>query len=134
MSAANVELVRRAMQAVNDRDIPTIESTYAEDVVYRLIGGLADMMGTEFRGRDALLGWFREWNETMDARVDIDTIREVNDQVLAIMNLNAAGAASGAATTRLFGQVFSFRDGRISAQDAYYTPAEALEAVGLADG
>jgi ketosteroid isomerase-like protein len=133
MSQDNRELVRRATQAFNDRDIPALELIYAEDFVFRLIGGLADMMGTEFRGLDAALGVWREVNETIDPRLQIEMIREVNDQVLAIMNGETTGAASGVATTRQFGlgQVFTFRDGRISTQDAYYTVDEALEAVGL---
>jgi ketosteroid isomerase-like protein len=61
----------------------------------------------------------------------IETIRQVNDQVLAIVNLAATGAASGVDTTLRTGQVYSFRDGRISALDGYYTVDDALRAVGL---
>jgi len=44
-----------------------------------------------------------------------------------------AGEASGAATTHRAGQVFTFRDGQISAIDNYWEAAEALEAVGLSE-
>src|SRR5690349_14435639 len=72
-----------------------MESIFSEDYVYRLIGGFVDMMGTEFRGLDAALGWVKEWTETIDARAEIETIREVNEQVLAILHIAATGAASG---------------------------------------
>jgi ketosteroid isomerase-like protein len=133
MSRANVKLVRRAVQAFNDRDVPALESICVEDFVYRLISGLAELMGPEFRGLDAVLGLINEMDKTIDARMDIDTIREVNDQVLAIMNLETRGVASGVTTTRQFGQVFSFRDGRLSTLDAYYTVDEALKALELAE-
>jgi hypothetical protein len=50
---------------------------------------------------------------------------------LAIVNIAATGAASGVDTTLRTGQVYSFRDGRISALDGYYTVDDALRAVGL---
>jgi ketosteroid isomerase-like protein len=131
MSQENLNLVRRQVQAFNDRDIPALESIYSEDFVFRLIGGFADLMGTEFRGQDAALGWMKEWTETIDARAEIETIREINERVLTILNIEATGAASGVSTTLRIGQVYSFRDGRISAQDAYYTVDDARKAVGL---
>ena len=131
MAQENVELVRRQLQAFNDRDFPALESVFSEDFVYRLIGGFADLMGTEFRGVDAALAWVREWTATIDARAEIETIREVNEQVLTILHITATGAASGVGTTLRAGQVYSFRGGRISALDAYYTVDEALKAVGL---
>ena len=132
MSQENVELVLRSMQAFNDRDIPALESMFSEDFVYRLIGGFADLTGTEFRGR-AAVAWVKEWTETLGGQEEIETIREVNERVLAIVNMEATGAASGVGTTLRAGQVYSFRDGHISALDAYYTPDEALKAVGLAE-
>ena len=47
------------------------------------------------------------------------------------MNVVGAGEASGAAATHRAGQVFTFREGQISAIDNYWEAAEALEAVGL---
>jgi ketosteroid isomerase-like protein len=128
----NLDLVRRSVEAFNDRDIPALESIYFEDFGYRLIGGFADMMGTEFRGIDAALGWMREWVEAFDSRVEIETIRQVNDQVLAIMNAAATGVASGTPVAWRFGQVYSFRDGLITAADAYIPVDDALKALGLA--
>ena|SRR5438309_8462849 len=133
MSQETLDLVRRPVKAFNDRDIPALESIYSEDFLYRLIGGFADMMGTEFQGQEAALEWVREWMEAFESRGEIETNREVNDQVLASLNIEAKGAASGARTRLRFGQVYSFRDGRISALDAYYTPGDALKALGLTE-
>ncbi|MCW3057404.1 MAG: SnoaL-like domain [Solirubrobacterales bacterium] len=133
MSQKNVDLFRSAVQAFNDRDIPRMRSIFSEDFVYRLIDDIADGAAAEFRGQDAVLRWWRMWTETLAARVEIQMVQEVNDQVLAILKVELTDAANGAGRALRFGQVSSFRDGRISGQDAYYTANEALKAVGLTE-
>jgi ketosteroid isomerase-like protein len=133
MSQEKVELVRRGVQAFNERDVPTLESIYSEDVVMRLIGGFADLMGTEFRGQDAVLTWMKDWVDTIGGRAEIETVREVDDRVLAIATVVTAGTVSGTPATLRYGQVYSFRGGRISGLDSYYTADGALKAVGLAE-
>jgi hypothetical protein len=44
-----------------------------------------------------------------------------------------AGDASGTPVALRGGQVYTFRDGLISAVDNYYEASEALEAVGLSE-
>jgi ketosteroid isomerase-like protein len=129
----NVNAVRRMMEAFNDRDVPTLESIFSEDVTMRLIGGFADLMGTDFRGQDAVLAWMADWVETIGGRAEIETIRNVDDRVLAIATVMTAGALSGTPAALRYGQVYSFRDGRISEFDSCYLVDEALKAVGLAE-
>jgi ketosteroid isomerase-like protein len=131
MSQANLDLGRRAVQAMNDRDFATLGSIFSEDIVWRLIGGFADLMGTEFRGRDAVLTFLREVFDTLDARGEIEAIREVHDQVVMVVNTVGAGSASGAPASIRPGYVLSFRGGCISAVDGYYSADEALTAAGL---
>jgi hypothetical protein len=40
--------------------MPTLEALYTEDCVLRLIGGVEGMMGTQFRGQAAAIGWMRD--------------------------------------------------------------------------
>jgi ketosteroid isomerase-like protein len=103
------------------------------DAVVRLIGGFADLLGQEFRGRDAALAVFKDWMGALDARGEIETIREADDRVVVIFNLVGSGAASGAPTAMRTGWVGSVRDGGISAIDAYYSVEEAFQAVGLSE-
>ena len=132
MSQENVELVRRLIQAFNDRDYPAAELIYSEDAVLNLIGGFADLTGAQFRGREAVLKWLTDWVETLDPRAQIASVRPVSDdQVFAILNIAATGAASGADTALRTGNVYSVRNGRISAHDAYYDVNEALKAMGV---
>ena len=44
-----------------------------------------------------------------------------------------AGEASGAPITQRWGQVYTFRDGKIIAVDNYWHANDALEAVGLSE-
>jgi ketosteroid isomerase-like protein len=131
MSQENVEIVRRAVQAFNERDFPAIESGYAEDVVLRHIGGMDALIGTEFRGRDAVVNSMREVIATVGGRGEIEMIREVSDRVVVIVNAALMGTKSGVPVTMRFGQVYSFREGNISLIDSYYSADDALQAVGL---
>jgi ketosteroid isomerase-like protein len=131
MSQENVEIVRRAVQAFNERDFPAIESGYAEDVVLRHIGGMDALIGTEFRGRDAVVNSMREVIDTVGGRGEIEMIREVSDRVVVIVNAALMGTKSGVPVTMRFGQVYSFREGNISLIDSYYSADDALQAVGL---
>jgi ketosteroid isomerase-like protein len=131
MSQANVETVRRAFQAFNDRDVDAMLREWADDVEMHLHGGFADLMGAEFRGHDGVRRWFDEWVESLGIRAEIESIAESRDRVVVIARAIGAGDASGAPVELRGGQVYSFRDGLISAVDNYYDPDEALEAVGL---
>jgi ketosteroid isomerase-like protein len=132
VSEENLDLVRRSTQAFNDRDLDALELTFCDDVVMRLPGGgFADLQGTEFRGRDAYLIWFKEMIYTLDVRSTIEVIRAVGDRVVVVSTALGSGATSGVPSTLRFGTVYSFRGGRISTVDHYYSPEDALRAVGL---
>jgi ketosteroid isomerase-like protein len=70
---------------------------------------------------------------TLDGRAEIETIREVDDQIVTVSVGMGSGATSGIPLTLRFGTVYSFRDGRISAINNYYNSDEALKALGLED-
>jgi ketosteroid isomerase-like protein len=134
VSEHNVALVRRTIEAFNARDVEALRPIYQEDFVYRLIGGFADLVGQEFVGQEAAIGWMMDMLETSGARTEIEEIHDVGDRVLAILRVEAVGAASGAETSVLSGFVYSFTDGRISLVEGYYDVAEAFKAVGLQPG
>lgn len=133
MPQENVEIVRRAFQAFNDRDFDAMLSDWADDIEMRLHGGFAELMGTEFRGHDGIRTWADEWVENLGVHAEIERIAEADDRVVVIARVVGSGGASGAPVTLRGGQVYSFRDGLISAVDNYYDAGEALEAVGLTE-
>jgi ketosteroid isomerase-like protein len=131
MSQENVEIVRKGFRAFNERDIDAALADYADDAQWRLIGGFADLMGSQFSGRDAVRGFFAEMIETIGGRAEIERIVDARDQVVVIVSATGVGGESGAPAAVRFGQVYSFRGGQVSVVDNYYDATEALEAVGL---
>ena len=133
MSQENVEIVRRGFQAFNDRDLDAMLDSLAEDVEWRLIGGFADMVGSEFRGRAGVRRFLIDIIESVGGRSEIETILEADDRVVVTVRSVGAGGTSGTPVTLRWGQVYTFCHGQISEVDNYYTANEALEAVGLSE-
>ncbi len=133
MSQEHMDLVRRGFDAFNDRDLEALLASYTEDVEWRMVGGLADLMGGEVRGREALGGFLSDWLENLGGRAETESLLEAGDRILAVIHLTSAGGTSGAPTTQQIGQVYSFRDGQICAIDNYWNADEALKAAGLMD-
>jgi ketosteroid isomerase-like protein len=78
--------------------------TYVE---WHFIGGFADVMGTEWKGRDGVLRFWRDWLGTIGGQVTLETTLDAGDRVVVIATVETAGAASGAPSTIRFGQVWS---------------------------
>jgi ketosteroid isomerase-like protein len=95
----------------------------------RLVGGFADMMGAEFKGHEGVRRWFNDWVGSLRVRAEIEEIVDAGDRVAVVARAVGAGDASGAPVALRGGQVYCFRDGRITEVTNYYEPREALEAV-----
>jgi len=133
VSQENVEIVRGLMLGFNARDESVI-SHYAEDVEYRLIGGFSGFSGQMLKGREAVLGFAWELIETLQARFEVKCLVDLDDgRVLLIAGTAGVGGGSGAPVTQRWGQVYTFREGEITAVDNYWEANEALEAVGLSE-
>jgi ketosteroid isomerase-like protein len=63
----------------------------------------------------------------------LDDVRDLGDEVLAIGGLNLRARGSGLDMKEPMGWVVEFRDGRVARMRFYAQPADALEAVGLAE-
>ena len=131
MSNESVAVVRAVVAAFNERDFPTLETLFADEFDLRIVGGIADMTGTEFRGKQSAIGWIKDLVETIGGFLHVEMLRQIGDQMLLTATLQTSGTTSGAPATWRIGQVYSVRDGRITALNSYYTADEALKAVGL---
>jgi ketosteroid isomerase-like protein len=132
MSQENVEVVRAVFEAWNRRDFEAGLRFIAPDIEFHLIGGFADLLG-DVKGRDGVLRIWREMAQTVGGRMDVDDAVDLGDQVVVTFTLNGTGAESGVPVKMQNGYVCTFRDGKVSRVDAYYDPAEALEAAGLSE-
>jgi ketosteroid isomerase-like protein len=131
MSQENVEVVRRAFQAFADQDLDGALADFTEDVEWRLIGGFADLMGSEFSGPEEVRSFMLELGENLGWGTTAESIHEAGERVVVIVRTAGVGGASGASASWRWGQVYAFRDGRVSAVDNYFEAREALEAAGL---
>jgi hypothetical protein len=61
----------------------------------------------------------------------IQEIRDLGESVLVLGHLEVSGRTSGIESSQEFGQLVSFRAGKILRSQDFLTHAEALEAAGL---
>lgn len=133
MSAENVELVRRAVEAFNRRDLDTLFELTSPDVEF--VPYLANLIETTtYRGHAGLPRYFEEadsaWEEI---HVRVDETRDRGDVVVWFGELSGKGRASGLELRVPLAWIAEVRKGRITRIQGYKTQAEALKAVGLSE-
>ena len=106
-------------------------AAHHEDAVYIMIGGLEDLVGREFRGREAIRGFFEDFRASFGGRhIEIEQAIPAGERILLIFNQRTRGEAGGVETSNRWGQLLSFREGLIIRAENYYEVDEALEAIG----
>ncbi len=133
MSQENVEIVVGQFENANARDFKAVMDAYADDVVLVLHGDLRSINGEGATGEDAVGEWFGDWFSTFesDYHLEVEETRDQGDRVLVVATHHVRGRASGAAVSRRTAWVYTVSDEKVVHCDAYFDPAEALEAAGL---
>jgi ketosteroid isomerase-like protein len=135
MSRENIEVVRRLFDAFNHRNRDAMGDVWTSDCEWRPAyagGGL--MEGAAFRGHEGLVEFIDLQADTWESIVgDPVEMRDLGDQVLVKVHLQAVGRTSGIAVDRITWNVFRLRDGKIAAGHVYTAEEEALEVVGLSE-
>jgi len=131
MSQENVEIVNRAIEAVNQRDLEGYLSYCTEDM--QLITPLTEIGGA-YEGVDGIRRFFADLEDVSpDFRLAVDRIQAVGtDRVMAFLRVTATGRASGlpAAAETPTGNVYDLVDGKIKRLRIFFDRHEALEAAG----
>jgi ketosteroid isomerase-like protein len=130
MSQEKVEIVRRAIAAVNARDVEEYLSLCTPDVELHTP---AEPIGGAYGGTEDIGRFFADIE---DAGPDFHIgIREVNaigaDCVLASVTITSTGRSSGIPVRAETTNVYDFTDGKVSCIRVYLDHLEALRAVGL---
>jgi ketosteroid isomerase-like protein len=131
MSDENMDVVRAVFEAWNRRDFEAAIAHTREDVELHFVGGFSDVMGTEWKGRDGMLQFWRDWIGTLGGCIVLERILDAGDRLVVVGTMEAVGERSGAPSSIRFGQVWSFDHGRVARIDGYYDPGAAFEALGL---
>ena len=134
MSRENMEIVRRATEAMLSGDAATALDALDPDVEWHAtVGGLEE--GRVARGHEevaqAFADYFAIW-ERIELRAD-DYIDAGGDQVVVFFHEVAKGRQSGAVVETDTGTVNTVRNGKIARVRSYMQRSDALEAAGLSE-
>jgi ketosteroid isomerase-like protein len=131
MSEENIEVVRRAFDSFNRRDLAAAVGSFDSDAEW--IPYLAALEEHVYRGPDEIRAmWGEVLRDFPDFRIElIDVIAERGDSIVAKVEFSGMGRSSGADVRTTVFQAISFRDGRALRVQGCRTGSEALEAAGL---
>jgi ketosteroid isomerase-like protein len=138
MSEENVEIVRLAYDYVSTgRDAATVLEIYDPEVEWDISQAPARHLLGEphvFRGHDGLRKFFQAWYEAWaEVKPDLEELRDVGDQVIAIETTRGRGRTSGLDVEITHASVWTVRKGKITRVQWFATREEALEAAGLSE-
>jgi ketosteroid isomerase-like protein len=131
MSQENVEVVKRAVEAINQRDIDGYLACCTKDV--QLITPIAEVAGS-YNGPDGIRRFFTDIGDVFrpDFKIAIEHLEAIGpDRVLALGRNTATARASGIPTEAATGNVYDFAGGKIQLIRIFFDRQEALEAAGL---
>jgi ketosteroid isomerase-like protein len=128
LSQENVETVRRAIAAINARDIDAYLACCTENVEL-----LTPLVGAEYLGADGIRRFLTDIEDAgPDFRIEVQTVRAVGDShALAFVRVGSTGRASGIVTGAETANVYDFIDGKISRVRIFLDRDEVLKASGL---
>jgi ketosteroid isomerase-like protein len=107
----NLALVRRGYAAFNTNDIPTLISILSPDVVQRVPG--TSQVAGEYRGIDAVLGYYGKLGELTDGSFRADLIDVHGDAVSHVNALHQISATRDGVTRVTRGSIlFTIQDGK----------------------
>ena len=134
MSQENVEIVRRAYEAYNRRQIERVQAlSHEECVVYTVIEGQAEPR--PFRGHDGIRDWIENENAVWESvKIDDLDLRDLGeDRVFTYGVASLRGRGSGVKLSAPVWSVLELREGTIYRLRSFPDRAEALEAAGLSE-
>ena len=131
MSRENVELVRRAYDAFNRRDLDGFLSLMSEDVQ---TGSRLVSIEGGFHGHDGVRNWWSSLLDNFpDIKIEVVDVRDLGDAALGEYWIRAHGAGSQTPVEDQQWQVVRFRGGKVSSWQTFVSEAEALKAAGLTE-
>jgi ketosteroid isomerase-like protein len=135
MSEKNVELARKAIDALNRADFDAWLDSLSPDVVWEALEGVAGV-GVLYRGRAGVRQWTELMWENVEQGVHIEIERMADlgdDRVFIAVVLTARRKDSGLPFEYRTWQIVWFADGLITKRQVFWTRAEALKTAGLSE-
>ena len=111
MSQENVERVKQAVEAMNDRNIEAALKFAHPDIEWQEGPGAPE--GGIHHGRDSFEGFLRKWLESFDAfRIEPEEILEHQNLLIALVRQTGTGRASGVEVEVSIAHVWTVKDGQ----------------------
>jgi ketosteroid isomerase-like protein len=133
MSAENVEIAKRVVDAFNRRDVEGFFALTVSDFEwFPAMAGTVE--GGGYRGREGIEAYLADIGEAWEEyRVLAEEFRDLEDRVVMLGRIEGRGRGSRAWIDSPTGTIFEFLDGKISRIPNYLDQGEALRAAGPAE-
>jgi ketosteroid isomerase-like protein len=134
VSAANVEVIERGLDAVNRGDFAAAMAACADDVVLVVDERVETLNAGVFTGRDAVGGWFADWfgSFARGYQFHIQEMRPIGKRVfLVLLRHRGRGRSSGVVLEWSTAHVYAIKAGKIARIELFSDLSEALKALGL---
>ena len=129
MSAADVEIVSKGVEAYNRGDVEAVLAMTAPDVV--LVPVRALLEGGSYEGHDGVRRFMADMDEDWAERaIEIDEIRDLEGTILVLGQFRAVGR-SGVEVRQPLAWRSEVRDGKLIRMQAYSDVSVALNELGL---
>jgi ketosteroid isomerase-like protein len=130
MSTGNAQIVRRLLEAFNDRDLDAMLAGIHPDAELQSLR--AQLEGKAYRGHEGVRQMLADFDEDWTfVRMEATDFREAGDQVVMLGRLHARGRASGVDLDVPIGVVWTLRDGKVVGARTFSEQVDALQAAGF---
>ena len=133
MSEENVELVRRAYEAIARRDREALAAILAAHLAPEFEFE-AVLTGATYKGVDALWELLDDIQDTVGYTPEVEEAVDLNDHVLVVLRMSGRGSQSGVSIAQQGAVLFRFDGGRLVSGTTFASRAEAVEAAGATSG
>jgi len=132
MSQQNVEIVKRFVEAFNERDVETFAAMSTAD--FEWVTSMAAVEGETFSGREGIETYFARMREAWEEfRAFAGGYRDLDERVLWSGRLEGRGRVSGVPVSAPLDIIFELRDGKVSVMHSYLDHEQAMLAAGLSE-
>ena len=130
MSIENVQLIRKLVEALNDRDLDALVEHMQPDAELHPLR--AQLEGKAYRGHDGWREMLADFDQDWEfVRMDAEEYREAGDLVVVLGRLGARGRTSGVDLDVPMAFVWRLREGKVVHARSFSEQAEALRDAGL---
>ena len=132
MSQENVEIVRRAFELWNRRDVDGALEIAADDIAMDWSNSIGPAKGVH-RGREEVRKFWMSFLDAFESmHWEPEEVIELDpSRVLIATHLRARGRGSGVEVDASGAQLWTVKDGQLQSVKLFQSKAEALEAAGL---